>query len=141
MAILVVYWTGSGNTGMLAQAVRQGMSEEGAKVDIRNVSDITPSEAVKYDKIAFGCPSMGVEQLEEYEFEPFYAGLKSRLGGKKVVLFGSYGWGDAEWMRYWSDDIQSHGALLVAPGLSVFETPDEEALKAANYLGKILAKA
>lgn len=141
MKVLVVYWTGSGNTGMIADAVKEGLEASGASVDIRMVSDITPSEASAYDKIALGCPSMGVEQLEEFEFEPFYGALKDSLAGKKVALFGAYGWGDCEWMRNWEEDVRTSGATLVDDGLTINETPDDAGLEAARKLGAILAKA
>lgn len=141
MAILVVYWTGSGNTGMIAEAVKAGIEAQGQKVDLRMVGDITPSEAAAYDKIAFGCPSMGVEQLEEFEFEPFYAAVRERIAGKKVALFGSYSWGDGEWMRTWQADVRTTGATLVDDGLAINETPDDVGTQAAKNLGATLAKA
>jgi len=141
MAVLIVYWTSSGNTGMMADAIKEGVLSLGKQVEIRMVSDISASEAAKYDKIALGCPSMGIEQLEEYEFEPFYNELKPLLFGKKIVLFGSYSWGDGAWMRTWQDDARTTGAQVLTAGVIANETPDDVALEACRYLGEMLAKA
>lgn len=141
MSILIAYWTSSGNTGLIADAIKEGITASGESADLRMVSDITPQEAAKYDKIALGCPSMGVEQLEEFEFEPFYAALREHISGKKIILFGSYGWGDGEWMRNWEEDVRTSGALLVKDGLIVNETPDDDAKEAAKALGQALVNA
>ena len=141
MAILIVYWTSSGNTGLMADAVKEGILAEGEKVDLRMVSDIDAEEAAQYEKIALGCPSMGVEQLEEYEFEPFFNNLKPYLANKKVILFGSFSWGDGAWMRTWEEDVNAAGAILVSKGLIVNETPDSDGLEAARALGRALVKA
>ena len=141
MAILIVYWTGSGNTGLLADGIKKGIEKAGVEAHLRFVSDITPVEASRYDKIALGCPSMSAEQLEEFEFEPFYNALKDDLAGKKIILYGSYGWGDGEWMRTWQEDVVAHGGILVAEGLIALETPDIVVMKAAEKLGEAFAKA
>ena len=95
----IIYWSGTGNTEAMAKAIASGMQESGAEVDVLNVIDANTSVADSYTKLAFGCPSMGDEVLEEGEFEPFFSSVESALGGKKVALFGSYGWGDGQWMR------------------------------------------
>ena len=95
MEIAVIYWSGTGNTKMMAEAVAEGIAEAGAQAVVKSVSEITPDEAAAYDKIAFGCSAMGAEVLEETEFEPFFTMVEDNLKGKKVVLFGSYGWGAA----------------------------------------------
>ena len=105
--IAVIYWSGTGNTEAMAKAIA-----EGSGGDLYTVSDITPAKALEYDKIAFGCPAMGSEVLEEAEFDPFFTEVERKLGGKKIALFGSYGWGDGEWMRQWYDRADSCGALL-----------------------------
>ncbi len=140
--IAVIYWSMSGNTEAMANAIAEGAQGAGAEVDVKQVSDITVDQALEYDKLALGCPAMGAEVLEESEFEPFFTELESRLGGKKVALFGSYGWGDGQWMRDWYQRTESAGALLVEDeGLIVNETPDEMGIEACRKLGEVLAKA
>ncbi|MBR3025296.1 MAG: flavodoxin domain-containing protein, partial [Oscillospiraceae bacterium] len=95
MKTAVIYWSGTGNTEAMAKAIA-----EGAGADIFTVSEFGGSVS-DYDVIAFGCPAMGAEVLEEEEFEPFFTSVEGSLSGKKVILFGSYGWGDGEWMRNW----------------------------------------
>ena len=109
---------------------------------MRSVSEISVQEAAGYDRIALGCPAMGAEVLEEAEFEPFFTELESKLGGKRVALFGSYGWGDGQWMRDWVARADNTGAILLnEEGLMVHETPDDDALTACRALGESLAKA
>lgn len=134
--IAVIYWSGTGNTQSLAEAV-----SEGAKAELFSVSDFSGS-IDDYDKVAFGCPSMGSEELEDGEFEPFFSGIEGSLKDKKIALFGSYGWGDGEWMRNWEERVKEDGAVLVGDkGLIVNETPDEGALANARALGEDLAAA
>ena len=95
-----------------------------------------------YDAVAFGCPAMGAEELEDSEFEPMFSDCEGKLGGKKIALFGSYGWGDGEWMRDWEARMQSAGAELVGgAGLMCHETPDAEGLEECKELGRQLANA
>lgn len=141
MATLILYWTGSGNTKLIAEALYQGVISTGESAEIKMVTEITPSFVSKFSKFALGCPSMGVEQLEQFEFNPFYLSIQEFLAGKKVVLFGSYGWGDGEWMRNWEKDVANAGAKLIAPGLAIHETPSRDDLDLAHKLGVNLAKA
>ena len=108
--IAVVYWSGTGNTEAMARAVADGAASSGAEAAVFTASEF--SDAAGYDAIAFGCPAMGAEQLEEDEFEPMFSACKSALKGKKIALFGSYGWGDGEWMRNWEGDCRAAGAEL-----------------------------
>ena len=101
--IAVVYWSGTGNTEKMAQAVADAASAKGADVDLLTVDAFDTGAVSAYDAIAFGCPAMGAEVLEESEFEPMFAAVEGSLGGKTIGLFGSYGWGDGEWMRSWED--------------------------------------
>ena len=133
--VAVVYWSGTGNTQTMAEAVAQAAGAELFAADAFN-GDMVEN----YDAIGFGCPSMGSEQLEEGEFEPMFEGCKSHLSGKKIALFGSYGWGDGEWMRNWEADCAALGATLVADCVICQETPDDEALAACEALGKALAE-
>lgn len=134
MKIAVIYWSGTGNTEMMAKAVA-----EGAGAELFSVSDFSGNIA-DYDRLAFGCPAMGSEVLEEDEFEPFFTGIESMLSGKKIALFGSYDWGDGEWMRTWCGRAKDAGAELVDDeGLIVNNTPDDEGLAACRELGGKLA--
>ena len=131
----VIFWSGTGNTEIMAQAVA-----EGAGADLFSVSDFKGNIG-DYDAVAFGCPAMGAEVLEETEFEPFFTGIESQLSGKKVALFGSYGWGDGEWMRNWEEQVKADGAVLVnGEGLIVNEAPDDTALEQCKELGRALLK-
>ncbi len=134
MKIAVIYWSGTGNTEMMAKAVA-----EGAGAELFTVSEFKGSIS-DYDKIAFGCPSMGAEVLEEDEFEPFFAGIEGELSGKSVALFGSYGWGDGEWMRNWAERVKGDGAVLFNnEGFTVNETPSDDDLANCKAFGEDFA--
>lgn len=135
MKTAVIYWSGTGNTETMAKAVA-----EGAGAELFGVSDFSGS-IDDYDAVAFGCPAMGAEVLEEDEFEPFFTSIEGKLSGKKVALFGSYGWGDGEWMRNWEDRVKAYGAVLVnGEGVIANETPSDEDLEKCRELGKALAE-
>lgn len=134
--VAVVYWSGTGNTEAMANAVADGAKKAGAEVDIFTASDFNSSLVNNYSGIALGCPSMGSEQLEEGEFEPMWQDIKNSLNGRKIVLFGSYGWGDGEWMRLWEEDAP----CTIDSTFICNETPDNEAISACNKLGEIIAK-
>ena len=134
MKTAVIYWSGTGNTEAMANAVA-----EGAGADLFTVSDFSGSVA-DFDAIAFGCPAMGAEVLEEDEFEPFFTSVEGNLSGKKVLLFGSYGWGDGEWMRNWEERTKTAGAVLVGDeGYIVNEAPSDDDLAKLKALGAELA--
>jgi len=136
----VIYWSQTGNTQQMAQAVADGITQSGMECDLLEVSAVTPEQALEYEKLALGCPAMGAEVLEESEFEPFFTQLEGQLGGRKMALFGSYGWGDGQWMRDWVERTQNAGANLVGEeGLIVNEVPDADALEACKQLGAKLA--
>ena len=139
--LAVIYWTGTGNTGAMAQAVADGAKGAGAEAELLTVSEISADAAAAYDKLALGCPAMGAEVLEESEFEPFFTALEGKLSGKKVALFGSYGWGDGQWMREWQERTEKAGAVLCGEGLIVNEAPDEAGLESCRALGARLASA
>ena len=124
----VIYWSMSGNTEAMANAIAEGAQGAGAQVDVKQVSEITVDQALAYDLLALGCPAMGAEVLEESEFEPFFTDLEGRLSGKKVALFGSYGWGDGQWMRDWQARTEAANANLYDQGLILNETPDDDGL-------------
>ena len=134
MKVSIVYWSGTGNTEAMANAVAEGAKSAGAEVELLNVSNAT-AEVLKSDAILLGCPAMGSEQLEDSEFEPFFASIESSLAGKRIGLFGSYDWGDGEWMRTWQADAEEAGAVMLAEGLIVNNTPDGEGLEKCRSLG------
>ncbi len=135
MKTAVIYWSGTGNTEKMAQAVA-----DAAGAELFSVSDFNGNIA-DYDRVAFGCPAMGAEVLEEDEFEPFFTGVEGQLGGKTVALFGSYGWGDGEWMRNWVDRCNAAGAVVIGgEGLIANETPSDDDLAACKALGEKLAQ-
>lgn len=137
---LVIYWTGTGNTKLMAEAVAEGVKLADAEVVLTEVGSITAQTAAEYDRIAFGCPSMGAEVLEEYEMEPFFTELEPKLSGKNVALFGSYGWGDGQWMRDWEERVNKAGANLCgSEGVICNETPDDDGLILCKNLGQSLA--
>ena len=122
--IAVVYWTGTGNTGSMAEAIAKGAREAGAEADVWSVGGINAAGLQGYEKRAFGCPSIGDEVLEDSEFEPFFAEAEGALSGIKVALFGSFGWGDGQWMRDWCKRTGAAGALLFEEGLIQNGEPD-----------------
>lgn len=137
----VVYWSSTGNTEAMAQAVLEGMKEAGAEAVLLTPDAVDVSALAGMDAIAFGCPAMGSEVLEECEFEPMFSGCKNRLGGKSVGLFGSYGWGDGEWIRTWAEDAEAAGARLVVEPVMANGSPDGDAETACAALGAALANA
>ena len=138
--VAVVYWSGTGNTAAMASAVMDGAKEKGAEVDIYTSATFDASMMDQYDAIAFGCPAMGAEVLEESEFDPMFMECESKLSGKKLALFGSYGWGDGQWMRDWVERAQGDGAqVLNDEGLICNEAPDEDVQAACRKLGADLA--
>ena len=130
----VIYWSGTGNTEAMAQAVA-----EGAGAALFTVSDFDASRIAAYDGVALGCPAMGSEVLEEGEFAPFFDAIKPALAGKRVALFGSYGWGDGEWMRSWEADCAAAGIALAAESVICADAPDAETLAACRALGEAIA--
>ena len=138
--IAVIYWSGTGNTEAMADLVAAAATNAGAAVDKFTAAEFQVSSAADYAGFALGCPAMGAEQLEETEFEPMYQELRSALNSKPVGLFGSYGWGDGEWMRTWEEDCASAGIRLAADSVTCCEAPDDAALDACRALGKELAK-
>ncbi len=137
--VAVVYWSGTGNTEAMASEVAEGAKSKGAEVLLANCAEFSADMLDSYDAIAFGCPAMGDEVLEEDEFEPMFSACLNQLRGRKIGLFGSYGWGDGEWMRTWEDTCRDAGAELVSEGVMCQESPDDEANEACQALGHALA--
>ena len=137
--IAVVYWSGTGNTEAMANEVVAGAAAAGAEAEAFTPDAFSADKVDEYDAIAFGCPSMGVEELEDSEFAPLFDECEPKLSGKKIALFGSYGWGDGEWMRNWEDRCKEAGAVLATDFVICMEAPDDEAVEACKALGAALA--
>ena len=135
--VAIVFWSATGNTETMANCIAEGA---GAAATIVPCAEMDVAKLGGYDVVAFGCPAMGAEQLEESEFEPMFAGLEGSLNGKKVALFGSYGWGDGEWMRSWEKDCDDAGINLVCESVICQEAPDGDTLEACRAMGKLLAE-
>ena len=134
----IIYWSGTGNTEAMANAIFDGAKEVNADTKLFSVDQITADEAKDYNNLILGCPAMGAEELEEGEFEPFFAELEVNLSGKNVALFGSYGWGDGEWMRNWEETCISDGAVLACDSVICNDAPDDEATASCKALGAAL---
>lgn len=132
--VAVVFWSATGNTETMANCVA-----EGANGTIVPCGEMNAAKLAEFDAVAFGCPAMGAEQLEESEFEPMFSDLEGSLNGKKIALFGSYGWGDGQWMRDWEKDCGNAGISLACDSVTCCEAPDDAALAACRELGKVLA--
>lgn len=138
--VKIVFWSQGGNTAAMAAAVAEGVQEAGSKAEIINVSDASAADLQSMKGFALGCPAMGAEVLEEMEMEPFMCELEGRLAGKSVGLFGSYGWGDGQWMRDWEERCKAAGAAVVGgEGVICQETPDDGAIASCRALGRTLA--
>ncbi len=136
--LAIIYWSGTGNTQAMAEAVAEGAKEAGADVSLLTCAEVNGISA--YDTVALGCPAMGAEELEDSEFLPMLEGIEPELPGKKVALFGSYGWGDGEWMRTWEARCADKGITLAADSVMANEAPDDDALAACKALGAELTK-
>lgn len=140
--IFVVYWSQTGNTAAMAQAVGEGISACGKEAEVIDVSAASLDDLKAAKAFALGCPAMGAEVLEEAEMEPFVEEVEKFAAGKVIGLFGSYGWGDGSWMRDWEDRMKVAGATVAGDeGVICTDMPDEEALSACRELGEKLAKA
>ena len=135
----IVFWSGTGNTEAMAAAVKEGLQAAGAEVVMVAPADFSAADVATYDAIAFGCPAMGAEVLEETEFDPMFTAIEGELNGKKIGLFGSYGWGDGEWMREWESRCQADGAEMPSPFVICQDAPDDDTLEALKAMGKALA--
>lgn len=138
--IYVVYWSQSGNTEAMAEAIGKGITAAGKEADVVFVGDASLEELKKARVFALGCPAMGAEVLEETEMEPFVSDVEAFSAGKTIALFGSYGWGDGQWMRDWTERMNGAGASVVnGEGLMCHEVPDDAVLMECESLGKQLA--
>ena len=139
--VAVVYWSGTGNTAAMAEAVAQGARGAGASVNVFNLDESAfgGANVAEYDAIAFGCPAMGAEELEDGTFLPAFESCEGELSGKKIGLFGSYGWGGGDWMASWEETCRNDGAELAADSVICNEAPDDEAVASCKALGAALA--
>lgn len=137
----IVFWSGTGNTAAMAEYIAEGAREAGAKADIIPVSAADIEKLKELKGFALGCPSMGAEQLEESEMEPFMCQLERVITGKQIALFGSYGWGNQEWMRDWEDRVNAAGASVInREGFAILGLPGDEQREECRSLGKALAE-
>ena len=138
--VIVAYWSQTGNTAAMAAAIGEGITEAGKEAVVTDISSVSMDDLQAASAFALGCPAMGAEVLEEGEMEPFVTEVEAFAAGKKIGLFGSYGWGDGQWMRDWEDRMKADGATVVGgEGVICQETPDDEALENCKALGKELA--
>lgn len=139
--ISVIYWSGTGNTQAMAESIAEGAKEKGAEIKLLNVSDASKANVLEADVIVLGCPSMGCENLEESEMEPFVEEIENEdISGKGFALFGSYDWGDGQWMEEWEERMRNKGVSLFDKGLIIQNTPDEDGLEKCRELGHKLAE-
>lgn len=136
--VAVVYWSGTGNTEEMANKVAEGAKAAGAEVEVISADDFDGTDISGFDGVAFGCPAMGDEELEDSVFQPVFEACEPKLAGKKVALVGSYGWGDGDWMRSWEEKCQNDGVTLAADSVICNEEPDDEAQAACIELGKAI---
>ena len=139
--IAVVFWSGTGNTEAMANAIVEGVKAAGAEVDLFQVDDFKAGDINGYDGVIFGCPAMGDEVLEEDSFEPFFAEAEEVISGKPVALFGSYGWGGGAWMEAWVERTRNAGAKLFSDGLIAENAPSDDVLEECKTLGSDFAKS
>ncbi len=138
--VTIVYWSQSGNTESMANAVAEGVTEAGKEAEVVEVSSVSLEDLKTAKGFALGCPAMGCEVLEESEMEPFVCDVEGFAAGKTIALFGSYGWGDGQWMRDWVDRMSAAGATVVnGEGVICNEAPEDDTLEACKDLGKQLA--
>ncbi len=138
--VAIIYWSGTGNTEAMANNAFEGAKSAGANAEIFTCSEFNVANAENFDAFALGCPAMGSEELEDSEFEPLYQALKPKLAGKKVALFGSYGWGGGEWMNAWESDCFSGAPIKACDSVITEDSPNEAVLKKCEELGSALAK-
>ena len=135
--VLVVYYSTTGNTKAMAEAFCEGLTQSGAQAECVNAETSPSLEG--YDKIAFGCPAMGSEELEEAVFEPYFAQIESQLSGRKTALFGSYGWGGGQWMETWQNRAEQNGAVVFENGCIVNGAPGGSDLESCRQFAQRFA--
>ncbi len=124
MKVAVVYASTTGNTEAMANAISESVKAAGSEVIFSTADSANKDDVLSSDVILLGSPAMGDEVLED-SVEEFYTGIEGSLNGKKVAIFGSYDWGDGQWLRDWTDRLNNAGAVSVAEPLMVHLTPEE----------------
>ncbi len=139
MKVAVIYSSQSGNTEMMAQAINEGLLSEGVESEIFQASDFSASNANDYDRLVFGSPSMGDEEIDQDFMDPLFSNLEPQLAGKEIAFFGSYGWGDGQFLRSWIERSRGANAIVLNDGLLINYTPDNDGLTECQNFGKSLA--
>ena len=131
----IVYSTTTGNTEKMAEAVKSGAEKSGAEVIYTTADAANADEVLASDLILLGSPAMGDEVLED-SMETFFASIEGKISGKKIGIFGSYDWGDGQWLRDWADRVTAAGATCVnGEGLkNHLDEIEEDACKALGAL-------
>ena len=137
--VIVAYWSQTGNTAAMAAAIGEGITEAGKEAVVTDISSVSMDDLQAASAFALGCPAMGAENLEESEFEPMFTEVEGSLSGKKIALFGSYGWGSGEWMADWEERSKAAGAVLATDSVICQEAPDDDAVENCKKLGAALA--
>lgn len=135
----IIYWSQTGNTEKIAELIKQGIEIEGKKAELAEVSSVSVNDIKDEEVIIIGCPACGVETLDETEMEPFISSLEGNIEGKKIALFGSYGWGTGEWMETWEERMKTYGGELISNGLIINETPEDDDNECIEF-GKLIAR-
>ncbi|WP_238917575.1 flavodoxin [Clostridium sp. YIM B02555] len=137
----IIYFSQTGNTEKMANLILQGIESEGKKVELMEVSSVSSEDVKDEEIIILGCSAYGAEELDESEMEPFVKSLEGQIQGEKVALFGSWGWGNGEWMKEWEKRMESYGGILISEGLTVQESPEGENEERCIDFGKLIAKS
>ena len=137
--VAIVFYSGTGNTELMASSIAEGVNYKSGEAKLFNAKEFNPSLVDEYQAIALGCPASGAENLEEFEFQPMFDAILPKLKGKNISLFGSYSWGDGQWMREWEEVCLANGANMAHDYVICVETPDGEALEACRQMGEVLA--
>ncbi|MDR2169267.1 MAG: flavodoxin [Planctomycetaceae bacterium] len=137
MKVSIIYWSGTGNTETMANLIKEGAASKGADVTIKPVNEAVEADVTGADVAFLGCPSMGDEALEDSEFEPFIDKIEKSINGKKLGLFGSYGWGNGQWMENWTDRMKKAGATIIGESLIVNEAPSGDDVEKCKNFGKL----
>lgn len=136
---IIVYWSSTGNTEAMANAIAEGVKAAGGTPELVFVDSVNVDELLAQPAFAIGCPAMGAEELDE-SVDSFVTEIEGKVSGKSILLFGSYDWGDGEWMRLWVERMQNAGANIIGgEGIIANLEPDEDAKAALEAAGKQLA--
>lgn len=140
MKINIIYYSSTGNTEEMANLIAKGAKEEGAEVNLMTFGEASVDDVKNCDIVLLGGPAMGAENLEESEVEPFVESIEGEVSGKKMVLFGSFGWGGGAYMTEWENRMEENGAELLEKEVVVQESPEGEDAEKLIELGKKIAK-